>query len=452
MNVKTTLCLPLIVVGLFLCTSIYAAGPITNDECLGCHGEKGLEKTTKAGKKVSLFVDVSRFKNSVHGGSQCVNCHDVKEVPHPESVKVAACDSCHKDPAGQFKGSVHAGGKGGSGARCQDCHGHHDVQKPKSLTAAVCSTCHNETFSEYRTGVHARIAEGREIASCWSCHGSHQVYKKSDPRSSMYPLNLPRTCSVCHGNPEIVKKYKIPAGDVYKLYMDSIHGRAITKSGLLVSANCSDCHGAHAIKPHTDPTSKIYWKNVSHTCGKCHAGTESVFSGSIHGSAVASGNEKAPHCATCHPPHQVASVESKAWVLDIIRECGTCHADLLKSYRHTYHGKVTALGFTRVAKCVDCHGSHDILPAYDPRSSIAPKHRLETCTKCHPGANSNFARFIVHADYKDRLHYPGLYYVWLFMTILLVGVFGFFGIHALLWLPRSWIDRIRRRRGKRQTR
>ena len=50
---------------------------------------------------------------------------------------------------------------------------------------------------------------------------------------------------------------------------------------------------------------------------------------------------------------------------------------------------------------------------------------------------------MVHADYRDRAEHPLLYYVWLFMTVLLISVFGFFGIHTILWLPRSWIERFR---------
>jgi nitrate/TMAO reductase-like tetraheme cytochrome c subunit len=59
---------------------------------------------------------------------------------------------------------------------------------------------------------------------------------------------------------------------VYQLYMDSIHGRALTRSGLLVAANCSDCHGAHEIKPRAEPTSRVFRANVPKTCGACHAG------------------------------------------------------------------------------------------------------------------------------------------------------------------------------------
>jgi hypothetical protein len=36
--------------------------------------------------------------------------------------------------------------------------------------------------------------------------------------------------------------------------------------------------------------------------------------------------------------------------LDIVKECGTCHEDLFRTYRDTYHGQVTSLGFTRTAR------------------------------------------------------------------------------------------------------
>jgi hypothetical protein len=37
----------------------------------------------------------------------------------------------------------------------------------------------------------------------------------------------------------------------------------------------------------------------------------------------------------------------------------------------------------------------------------------------------------------DRRQNPALYYAALFMNLLLVGVFLFFGLHTALWLARS---------------
>ncbi|OPY74146.1 MAG: Cytochrome c-type protein NrfB precursor [Syntrophorhabdus sp. PtaU1.Bin002] len=219
----------------------------------------------------------------------------------------------------------------------------------------------------------------------------------------------------------------------------------------LTSAACADCHGAHAIKPRSDRASLIYPTNVPSACGKCHGEVEAAFRKSIHGQELRKGNDGAPSCAGCHPPHWVQPVKAPAWVLNIIKECGSCHSALLETYRHTYHGKITNLGFTRVAKCADCHGAHEVLPKSDPLSRISERNLLEMCRQCYPGANKNFTEFSVHVDYKNKNARHGLYCVWLFMTFLLIGVFGFFSIHTILWLPRSWIERIRewrRRAGK----
>jgi hypothetical protein len=43
----------------------------------------------------------------------------------------------------------------------------------------------------------------------------------------------------------------------------------------------------------------------------------------------------------------------------------------------------------------------------------------------------------------DGKNYPVLHAVFLAMTGLLIGVFGFFGLHTLLWLPRGLKERRR---------
>jgi hypothetical protein len=107
---------------------------------------------------------------------------------------------------------------------------------------------------------------------------------------------------------------------------------------------------------------------------------------------------------------------------------------------------VSGLGFERVARCSDCHGSHQILPASDPKSSIAPGNRVTTCQKCHPKANENFVQFSPHADPMNESRNPGLYYTARFMNFLMIGVFAFFGLHTSLWLTRSLIEMGKARR------
>lgn len=226
-------------------------------------------------------------------------------------------------------------------------------------------------------------------------------------------------------------KHTIEIRDPYQRYLKGTHGHGLLESGLLVSATCNDCHGTHDIQPHEHPDSHIARDNVAETCGQCHAGVLREFSSSIHGQQLAEGEEEAPTCITCHAAHDIAPTEAEGWRQALISECSTCHEELLEGYRETYHGQVTALGYGTVARCSDCHGSHDILPPDQPGSTLSEDRIVATCQQCHPGANQNFTKYIAHPDHHDRKAYPLLFWVYLAMTALLVGVFSFFGLHTL---------------------
>jgi hypothetical protein len=360
-----------------------------------------LEKE-RDGRPLSLYIDSETFSLSVHRVLGCAACHtDISQIPHAPELKPVLCSTCHVDASKVYSESVH--GK-------------------------------------------ARLKQDREAATCSDCHGSHNVLSASNPGSRVYPLNLPRTCGTCHGDPELAKRHGIRVSNAYQLYMDSIHGRALAKSGLLVAAQCSSCHGSHEIRSGDDPASKVYRTNIPSTCASCHAGILGDYLGGVHGQAVKEGSPAAPVCIDCHTAHEIARVETVDWKLEIIRECGTCHEESLRTYRDTFHGQVTGLGFTRVARCSDCHNSHRILPASDPESSISQANLVVTCQKCHPKANENFARFSPHADPQDKERNPGLYYAARSMNILMIGVFVFFGLHTSLWLFRSLIEQAGLRR------
>lgn len=380
-----------------------AAQGISQEVCLSCHGAPGLEKV-REGKTIALYVNAESFSRSVHAALGCTSCHrDITEIPHAAE-----------------------------------------------LQRVQCSACHPEAFRVYAQSVHGRAkAKGdRDAAACSDCHGSHDVLPAKDLESRVNPLNLPRTCGKCHGDPELAKRHGIPIANVYQLYMDSIHGRALMKGGLLVAANCSSCHGSHRILPASDPQSTVYRGNIPETCGRCHAGVLRAYADSVHGRAARKGNPMAPVCIDCHTAHEIRRVEVERWRLEIVRECGTCHAQSLRTFRDTFHGQVTSLGFTRVARCSDCHGSHDILPKSDPRSSVAANRIVATCRQCHPQANANFAKYDPHADAGDRGRNPVLYYAARLMTWLLAGVFFFFGFHTALWAGRPLFARFARKRAK----
>jgi cytochrome b subunit of formate dehydrogenase/nitrate/TMAO reductase-like tetraheme cytochrome c subunit len=233
------------------------------------------------------------------------------------------------------------------------------------------------------------------------------------------------------------------APDAYSRYKQSIHGQALLKSGLVVSAVCNDCHGTHDIKPHTDPESRINYQNIRRTCGACHAGVLAQFNESVHGKALDAGTKSptgkdAPTCTVCHHSHMIKRITAEDWKLHNLEECGGCHIDRIDTYRETYHGQVTSLGFAKVARCSDCHGSHNILPPTDAKSMLAPgPNKVATCRKCHPSANEKFTQFEPHADHTDRAKFPILFYTFYGMTGLLYFTFAFFGVHTLLWFLRS---------------
>jgi DnaJ-class molecular chaperone len=423
----------------------------SSEDCLTCHQDPGLQRSAPGpGRPAPVFVDAKLLAGSPHAPLDCVACHTTATVGHEPRLPRVDCGTCHEPAKTALAGGAHARGRPRDRApapSCTGCHGTHAVKPAAALGLDTCATCHRAQVTVYRQSIHGRSsAQGSQAATCRSCHGeTHALLPAKEPRAPTYHLNLPRTCAQCHADPEIVERYRIPVGDVYTLYLDSIHGRALSRSGLLVAANCSDCHGSHDIRPRTEPDSRVFRATIPKTCGACHAGVLATYAESVHGRAVATGNQAAPVCTTCHSAHQIRRVEAPAWQLEVIRECGTCHEESLRTYRDTFHGKVTALGLSRAAKCADCHGAHTVQPASDPRSSVSPAKLVATCGQCHPGATPSFTEFQPHADPTDKVRFPRLYYPYRFMTGLLVAVFGFFGLHTLLWFPRSLRERLRRR-------
>ncbi|MGE0040556.1 MAG: cytochrome c3 family protein [Vicinamibacterales bacterium] len=392
-------CLGLLL-GVWLLTPPVAAAQdppqLTSEDCLACHADETLTRAN--GTPVTVSADT--LGASIHGFLGCTDCHaDLAanpELPHAETLAKVDCATCHDEPASTLAASVH----------------------------------------------HPRPGGEEQTPTCTSCHGTHDIRPSSDPASRTYPLNLPTTCATCHGGQHLVG----PRGEVADSYEDSVHGRAIARSGLLVAANCGSCHGSHGILPASDPASRVNRANIAKTCATCHEGIDHVYETSIHGSQVASGNTAAAVCSDCHTSHRIQRSDVEAWRLAVIDECGTCHVERIATYRDTYHGKVTELGYTRVAACADCHGSHQILPASNPASMVSPERVVSTCQTCHPGANANFAKYDPHADKTDPERSPALYWASRFMQLLLAGVFLFFGAHTLLWFPRSLKARRERRR------
>lgn len=379
----------------------YDEGPRISDEtCMTCHKDEQLHME-KNGETVNLFVDRDPLGGSIHSKLACVSCHfDV----HPENTPV-----------------------------CKD-------SKPVD-----CSACHDDVAQKHLKSKHGQLEllNDPDSPSCVFCHGDHGILPKTDSKSKTFSRNVPALCSQCHadGQPAALRNTTIT--NIEQNYTMSIHGKGLMQSGLTVTAMCTDCHSSHMELPANDPESSVNPKNVSQTCGKCHLGVLETFEQSIHSASVNPTDKPLPTCINCHQSHKAQRVDDPTFRTQIIQQCGQCHKDLTESYFETYHGKVSKLGDTVAARCNDCHGSHSIFPSSDPRSSLHFNNIIDTCKQCHPGSHRKFTGFLTHATHHDKDNYPTLYYSFMFMTALLVGTLGFFGVHTLLWFIRSLIHHLK---------
>jgi len=378
---------------------------------------------------------------------ECARCHANREFMSGSGRLDR--DSALFVPEAALEGSRHAA------LSCADCHVGYDRGYPHDASAVVapCETCHEAEGRAWQASIHAANAAGPgDAPTCVGCHGSHHVLGVTDRESPIYPLNVAALCGRCHADPRITGTYfasaeKAEARTAVAHYYQTVHGTALTRDGLIVSATCNDCHRAHDVLPPDSAASSVNRSHIPETCGACHVGIEEVYNKSAHGVAYSTGREtpdghQAPVCVDCHSAHGIVRADQPQWLLGVVEECGSCHERLYTTYFETYHGKVTRLGFSLAAMCSDCHTAHNMRAASDPQSTVFPANLVKTCSTCHPNANANFARYRVHADPRDRQESGILYWTWLGMTSLLIGVMSFFGLHTGLWLLRLALDRM----------
>ncbi len=374
-------------------TAAAAAAPettvekIPKEKCFKCHDDP--EAESDDGRSIAVLA--ARFATGAHKRLDCVDCHtDALTTKHPRNnlgkVTFEPCQGCHEDEIKPFHGSVHARVRGDQPSSCQGCHG--------------------------------------EL---------HFTPRSRDPNAPMSAVNQLKNCGQCHK-------------DMMEGYLSSVHARALLVSGLNSAPACSDCHGSHDIQRHTDTDAATSHAGSPKTCGSCHEGILKVWTESTHGQLWTEGKD-GPVCITCHHAHSIEDPTTIVSREHMPNECGNCHEEKTKSFHDSFHGKATEVGRRQAATCSDCHTPHHNLPASDPRSSVSPDNLMATCgnSSCHVGhtVNASFLTFMPHSDPMNKDQNPWVHYIYLFMTLLLLGVFGFFGIHALLWLQRTLVGRLR---------
>jgi len=385
----------------------------------------------------------------------CIDCHQphkIRKVFYTQGMADKDCLKCHErgdivsskdghslavDPS-DLAHSMH------SKTSCSQCHSGVNVSRRRPCETIVqkvdCSSCHAEIGQQYQKSMHGQLVSNNDVngPTCKECHGTHSVKARRDPRSVSFATNIPNLCARCHREGEkAARRYTGTEHKIVEHYTESIHGKGLLKSGLTVTATCTDCHTAHGELPWNNPESTVNPKNLPTTCGQCHHGIQEQFTQSIHATLVGKTDKELPVCSDCHTAHTIRRADLEGFKLEIMSKCGRCHEKIADTYFDTYHGKVSQLGYTKTAKCYDCHGAHDILPVSDSRSRLSHENVVATCQKCHPGATRRFAGYLTHATHHDPEKYPWLFWTFWGMTGLLIGTFVFGGIHTLLWLPRA---------------
>jgi formate dehydrogenase gamma subunit len=174
-----------------------------------------------------------------------------------------------------------------------------------------------------------------------------------------------------------------------KILRQSVHG----------SLSCVDCH--QGLDPARVPHARVI-RPVA--CQTCH--DTSAYEKSIHGAALG-----ATGCSDCHGTHNILSAknpDSRSNYAHVAGACGKCHKTEDEHYSRSTHGTALTGGVKGAPSCVDCHGSHTVLPAADPESALYKTKEPAVCLRCHldnqqvrqmVGLSAGFI-----ADYKESVH------------------------------------------------
>lgn len=309
----------------------------------------------------------------------------------------------------------------------------------------------------YDTRRFTRQLTGTE--TCLACHGSYNpVVKRPDnPRHSLWvnsqlflqSVHARLGCNACHTN------------------IDS-HGHRL--AGIApVRDRCAPCHVAEVELPaeagesprEQDLARMVELAGLDMTltvalnaCLECHPEEYEQYKASVHGVSVLEHKDTdAPFCMDCHGIHYILPAEDKRSQTNpgnIPDTCLTCHdqadvkvrAGLTRevgaTFEESFHGRRAMLGGITVAVCSNCHGTHAIYAATDPRSMVNQRSLAKTCGQCHEGAQLNFAAAFSHKSIS-RTEQLGLYilkqiYQW--VIFLLIAQFVLFAALDILQVYR----------------
>ncbi len=274
-----------------------------------------------------------------------------------------SCIACHQEIHEQIildsKDDIHTR----AGLSCKDCHGgdpsiadeesmspkHGFVGAPKKKDIPqFCGKCHSDPrvmrpynpslatdqVEKYWTSRHGELLKtgDQNVATCTSCHKAHGIFSVKDSRSTVYPKNVPATCSHCHSDAAKMASYGIPTNQ-FAQYADSanVHGYALFVKNDMGAPVCNDCHGNHGAAPPGV-------SQIGQVCTQCHSLNGELFRGSPHKEGFDALG--IPECAFCHQASP-----------DVNNPIARIHTIV--------HPTNSLIGIREGAVCIQCHTNGD---------------------------------------------------------------------------------------------
>lgn len=201
-------------------------------------------------------------------------------------------------------------------------------------------------------------------------------------------------CAICHLQPD--RSVTLPDGSVKSLYANpleiaaSVHG--VNSENPL---GCLDCHGENAF-PHSGPSpagARPSTINAVEICTECHTNQHEVLQTGLHAEAIRAGNLEAAVCTDCHGAHDVRpALQARTLTASV---CGECHTQTLVEWQASPHGDMGPLGcgschspHTQVLRtgsnstqlCINCH---KVLPDQWVHAQHITVGSPVECADCH---------------------------------------------------------------------
>ncbi len=397
-------------------------------ECVDCHD--GFDGESVPHKKPMVLVD-------------CASCHEgmaKKHVFHANLASSAAVTKGAEEPSCTACHGTH---------EVVALRSSEFPFSAKRQTEA-CGQCHEAAKKQFLDSAHGKafVSGAVDAPICMSCHKKPITSSDSLVQASVaLKLAQAELCESCHVKKESVSSQMARGTNFVSAFDQSVHGAAL-HAGKAGSANCVDCHGAHEMNRAIVAGAKINKQNQPGTCAKCHEKVVAEFNSSVHAAALRKGNADSPVCTDCHGEHEIKAHTDEAspvFARNVAQQvCASCHASLrltqkyglasnsFQTFADSYHGLAARGGSVEVVNCASCHSVHAIKSHLDPTSTVHKSHLIETCGQCHPGANARFTVGSVHVSPEgpkstdqnnEILRIVADLYVW--MIVLVVGGMAF---------------------------